>query len=278
MTQTNSISALIITFNEIGYIEKCIDSISFAEEIIVVDSFSTDGTYEYLLAHNKVKVVQRPFKNYTDQKAFALQQASHNWVLFVDADEVVNKDLKVEILQTVSDKNAAEAYYFYRQFLYQGSRLNFSGWQTDKNHRLFRKNKVRFVHDKLVHETLEIDGTSKKLKTKLDHYCFKTFEDYERKMLRYGELQAQEKFKKGETYNLAKMFIKPFWRFSYNFIFRLGFLDGTKGLNVCYLNALSVYHRYTTLQHLQASATQTNQYQPSGKQRKYTLGKESIIS
>ncbi len=136
-TQNRKLSALVITYNEIGYIEKCIASVSFADEIIVVDSYSTDGTYEYLLNHPKVKVIQHPFKNFTVQKSFTLEQATNDWVLFLDADEVVTPELQQEIKQTLeSDKNHS-AYWFYRKFMFQQQNLRFSGWQTDKNYRLF---------------------------------------------------------------------------------------------------------------------------------------------
>ena len=107
------ISALIITYNEIGYIEKCIQSINFADEIIVVDSFSTDGTYEYLANLDNVKVIQHPFDNFTLQKSFALKQASNDWVLFLDADEVVSENLKSEIIETISSNPEHSAYPYY---------------------------------------------------------------------------------------------------------------------------------------------------------------------
>ena len=88
ITKKEQLTALVITFNEIGYIEKCIESVSFADEIIVVDSFSTDGTYEFLKDHPKVKVIQNPFENFTAQKSFALKQATNDWVLFLDADKM----------------------------------------------------------------------------------------------------------------------------------------------------------------------------------------------
>ncbi len=97
--QNAKITALVITYNEIGYIENCLKSIEFADEIIVVDSYSIDGTYEYLSAHPKVRVIQHPFKNYTTQKAFTLEQSSNDWVIFVDADEVVTSELQKEILE-----------------------------------------------------------------------------------------------------------------------------------------------------------------------------------
>ncbi|MEO0570536.1 MAG: glycosyltransferase family 2 protein [Bacteroidota bacterium] len=250
-TPKQKISALIITYNEMGYIEKCLESISFADEIIVVDSFSTDGTYEFLSGHPKVEVIQRPFLNFTDQKSYALKLAAHDWVLFVDADEVVSNSLKNEIIETVNQENSYEAYWFYRKFMYQNKPLHFSGWQTDKNHRLFRKSKVHFTSERLVHETLQVNGKSAELKEKLTHYCYKDFDDYKSKMLHYGILKAQEELQKGKRFNYLKMWIKTTWKFFYNYVFRFGFLDAKRGLNVCYLNALSVYKRYHELRRLE---------------------------
>ncbi len=249
--KSEKITALIITYNEIGYIENCIRSVAFADEIIVVDSYSTDGTYEYLTSHPKVKVIQHPFENFTVQKSFALKHASNDWILFLDADEVVSNPLKNEVLETINDENSLAAYWFYRSFMYKNEKLKFSGWQTDKNHRLFRKSKVKFTDTKLVHETLEVDGLSGILKEKLTHYCYKNFEDYKAKMLHYGRLKAQECFYKEKKFNYFLMAVKPIWKFVYHYFLRLGFLDGKKGLHVCYLNSLSVYERFRKLKKLE---------------------------
>jgi len=245
------ISALVITYNEMGYIEKCIDSVLFADEIVVVDSFSTDGTYEFLKNHPKVEIIQCPFENFTAQKNFALKQANNDWVLFVDADEVVGDKLQKEIVETVNNPNACEAYWFYRKFMFQNQTLHFSGWQTDKNHRLFRKSKARFTDKKLVHETLDVDGKSCILKEHLMHYCYKDYEDYEGKMLRYGQLRAKEYFYEEKQFNYLLMVVKPAWKFLSHYIIRLGFLDGKKGVIISYLNALSVYERYKELKKLE---------------------------
>ncbi|NDV44409.1 glycosyltransferase family 2 protein [Flagellimonas sediminis] len=243
-TPRQKLSALIITYNEMGYIEKCLNSISFADEIIVVDSFSTDGTYEYLLGHPKVKVIQNPFENFTAQKSFTLKQATNDWVLFLDADEVVTDGLKNEIISTINNPEANEAYWFYRKFMFQNQPLNFSGWQTDKNHRLFRKSKAVFTDRKIVHETLEVDGKSGVLKEKLIHYCYKDYADYKSKMLKYGQLKAKEDFYKEKYFNYFMMVVKPAWKFFNHYIIRLGFLDGKKGITICYLNALGVLERF----------------------------------
>lgn len=249
--QKEKITALIITFNEIGYIEKCIDSISFVDEIVVVDSFSTDGTFEYLLSHPKVKVIQNPFENFTAQKSFALKQASNDWILFVDADEVVPTGLKNEILETVKKPNDIAAYWFYRQFMFKNEKLQFSGWQTDKNYRLFRKSKAKFSDRKIVHETLEVNGASGVLNEKLVHYCYKNYEDYKSKMLKYGRLKAIECFYKERKFNYLLMYLKTSWKFFNHYFLRLGFLDGKKGFTICYLNALGVLERFRELKGLE---------------------------
>ena len=213
ITKKEQLTALVITFNEIGYIEKCIESVSFADEIIVVDSFSTDGTYEFLKDHPKVKVIQNPFENFTAQKSFALKQATNDWVLFLDADEIVSDALQNEITETVASDTDISAFWFYRQFMFQNEKLNYSGWQTDKNYRLFRKSKAVFSDCKIVHETLDVDGTSGILKEKLTHYCYKNYEDYKGKMLKYGRLKAIESFYKEKKFSYVMMVLKTSWKF-----------------------------------------------------------------
>jgi len=250
--QRKKITALVITYNEIGYIEKCLESIAFADEIIVVDSYSIDGTYEYLSSLPNVKVIQHPFKNYTAQKAYTLEQASNDWVLFVDADEVVSIELRKEIIETVNNSTKTHAaYWFRRKFMFQQEKLRFSGWQTDKNYRLFRKSKVKFSAKRIVHETLEVDGTSGILNEKLTHFCYRNFKNYKSKMLCYGRMKAKESFLKNKRFNIVLLFLKPTYNFLYNYIIRLGILDGFKGITVCYLNALGDWERYLELRRLE---------------------------
>jgi glycosyltransferase involved in cell wall biosynthesis len=250
-TPKQKISALIITYNEIGYIEQCIDSVLFADEIIVVDSYSTDGTYEYLQNHPKVTVIQHPFKNFTAQKAFTLKQAKNDWVLFLDADEVVSNELKEEIEKTINCNQNHVAYWFYKKFMFKNEPLSFSGWQTDKNYRLFRKSKVRFCEKRIVHETLHVDGTSGVFQKKLTHYCYKDYASYRTKVLSYGRLKAIEAFKTNKKFNYHLFFLKPIWKFFHSYILRLGILDGKKGYVVCKLDALCYVELYRELQKLE---------------------------
>ena len=246
------LTALLITFNEIFHIEEVLDNIAFADEVIVVDSFSTDGTAEKVRSRPNIKLFQRPFKNFTDQKSFALKQASHDWVLFLDADERVTEPLREEILKTVQlDTPPANAYFFKRTFMFKNDVLHFSGWQSDKNYRLFRKSKVYFTEERIVHETLVINGKSATLDNKLIHYSYKDYEDYKGKMIKYGQMKAAEELDKGYTPNLYHFWFRPFYKFINHYIFRLGILDGKKGIIICYLNALGVHARYKELARLQ---------------------------
>ena len=264
--QSTKITALVITYNEIGYIENCLKSVAFADEIIVVDSYSTDGTYEYLVAQPKVRTIQHPFKNYTAQKAFTLAQATNDWVVFVDADEVITPELQQEIVETVNGDQKHAAYWFRRKFMFQKRRLRFSGWQTDKNYRLFRKSKVQFSNKRIVHETLEVQGSSAVLKNKLTHYCYRNFTNYKHKMLLYGRLKAKEALQQGKRFNYFLLLGKPTFRFVYNYIVRLGILDGIKGIKVCYLNALGDWERYLELRRLELQEKKAASLEPVTQQ------------
>jgi CDP-glycerol glycerophosphotransferase (TagB/SpsB family) len=251
-TKINKISATLITYNEIINIDAVLANLQFADEIIVVDSFSTDGTIERIKKNTRIKLIEREFKNYTDQKSFAMAEATNNWILFTDADERVTDALKNEILRTVNSDDSAAAYYFYRTFMFQNKVLHFSGWQSDKNFRLFQKNKVSFVQDRIVHETLNVNGRVGILKHRLIHYSYKDFEDYKGKMIKYGQMKAQEELKKNYDPNIFHFVFRPFYRFINHYIVRLGFLDGRKGIIISYLNALGVYSRYKELKRLRS--------------------------
>ena len=245
------ISALLITYNEEHNIEEVINNISFADEIIVVDSYSSDSTVTLIKKHEHVTLIQRKFINYTDQKSFALEQATYDWVLFLDADERITPKLKDEIISVTNGiKNDIVAYFFTRTFMFQNKILKYSGWQSDKNYRLFRKSKVHFTKKRIVHETLIVDGKSNILKNKLLHYSYKNYEDYKSKMVKYGKMKAVEEAKKGKKAYWLHFIFRPWYKFFNHYILRLGILDGKNGIIICYLNALGVYTRYKELKRI----------------------------
>ncbi|MBE8723937.1 glycosyltransferase family 2 protein [Flavobacterium hungaricum] len=241
------LSALIITFNEEKNIETVLADLAFADEIIVVDSFSSDRTFEIASQFKNVTIKQRIFDNFAFQRNYALSLASHPWILFIDADERLTPELKKEIEIVINQKNNISAFFMKRNFMFKNKSLRFSGWQTDKIIRLFKKNEAVYNEEKIVHEKLIIKGDTGILKNKLIHYSYSNFEDYKQKMIFYGELKAQEELSKNTKPNFFHFYIRPAYQFLNQYVFRLGFLDGRKGIIICYLNALSVAVRFQKL-------------------------------
>lgn len=252
-SEKQKLSVLIITLNEEHHIKSLLEDVDFADEIIVVDSYSTDKTVNIVESFANVKLIQHHFTNYTSQRNFALDQAKNQWILFIDADEKLTSELKSEIVTAINSKNVASAYFIYRIFMFKNCRLNFSGWQTDKIFRLFDKSKCRYNEERTVHEKLIVSGKIASLKHKIIHFSYSSYKDYKSKMYNYGILKANEKFAKGiKPYFLMQLF-HPLYTFLYQFIIRFGFLDGRKGIIICYLNAYSVYIRYKELRRITSS-------------------------
>jgi glycosyltransferase involved in cell wall biosynthesis len=247
---SNKISVLIITLNEQTHMYALLSDLDFADEVIVVDSYSTDRTKCISESFKNVRFLENKFENYTAQRNFALTQARNNWVLFIDADERLTPALKQEILETVERNDNISAYLFYRKFYFKNRILRFSGWQTDRIYRLFKKDKCRYTHRRLVHEKLDVNGKIAVFKNRLVHYSYADYESYKRKMIVYGKLKAMEKFQIGFKPTFFHIYGHSTYNFLYQYLIRLGILDGRKGVVICYLNALSVSARYQELQRL----------------------------
>ncbi len=239
------ITALAITLNEAHNIEGYIKSHWFVDEIIIVDSFSTDDTVALALKYDKVTVYQRVFDNFSAQKNFAISKANNDWVTFFDLDEEVTELLAKEILE-VSRKPKAIAYFVKRNYNFMGKRIKYSGFQTDYVIRFFNKNHCRY-NSNLVHETIEADGITAKLKNTSPHYTYQSFDHYTGKLHHYSELQAQMLYEKGKKPNLYHFLFRPWYRFWHQYIVRLGILDGKEGFILAYVSAFSVFKRYVNL-------------------------------
>jgi GT2 family glycosyltransferase len=235
------ITAIIPTFNEEIHIEEAILSISFADEIIVIDSFSTDATVTLAKKHN-VKIVQRVFDDFSSQKNFAISKASNDWVLLLDADERIEKPLKEEIIKTINANSTYSAFYIYRNFFFKEKRLRYSGWQRDKVIRLFRKEDCRYKGK--VHEEIYTEGEIGFLSEKINHYSYKEYNVYKDKLKSYAKLQAQELLEKGKFVTPYHLFIKPLARFFIQFFIQGGFLDGYQGFVISWTQAFGVWRRY----------------------------------
>jgi glycosyltransferase involved in cell wall biosynthesis len=239
------ISAVAITYNEQEHIERFIKSLSFADEIIIVDSNSTDRTVS-LAEKCNTKVYKRDFDNFSAQKNYALEQASHDWILFFDLDEFISEELANEIQTKISNAIDVSAFKVKRNFYFMGKRIKYSGFQNDAVVRVFKKSKCTFGGN-LVHETLEVNGNVETLKNKSDHYSYKSFDVYNEKLTRYSKLQAAILYNKNVRPKFYHFILRPFWRLFHQYFIKLGFLDGKEGFILAYLSAFGVFKRYLFL-------------------------------
>ena len=239
------ISAIIPTLNEESHIEDAIKSVDFADEILIIDSFSTDKTIEIAKKFN-VKIIKREFDDFSSQKNFAIGQAKHPWIYILDADERVTKKVKKEILKAVKKPKDKVGFYVKRSFYFAGKHIKYGGCQRDKVVRLFLKEYCRY--EGVVHETIKTKGDLGFFKHKIEHYSYKSLDHYIAKMNQYGELRAKEYFNNGKQINyFFHISIKPLVRFFIHFIVRFGFLDGFQGYLFARCQAYGVYVRYIKL-------------------------------
>lgn len=240
------LTAIIPTGNEIHNIEAVIASVSFADEILVVDSFSTDGTYEEA-TKLATKVIRREYEYSASQKNWAIPQAKYEWVLLVDADERITPELKAEILDVLKqDSQEHVAYWITRMNHFMGERVNYSGWRNDSVIRLFKRDLCRY-EDKHVHSEIIADGSVGKLKNKLYHNTYTTFDKYLEKMNRYAWWQAKDYNKKTGALTPYHFVIKPFWGFFKHYVVQSGFRDGVVGFTIGFLQAYVIFMRYVKL-------------------------------
>ena len=238
------ISAIILTLNEETHIADAIKSVSFADEIIVIDSYSTDRTLELAEKHD-VKLIQRVFDDFSSQKNYAIQQAKYDWVYVLDADERVTPALAQEILLTVKSPRDFVGFYIYRTFYFFNKRIRFGGWQRDRVVSLFLKEYCKYVG--VVHEKIVTNGKLGFFKNKIEHFSYKSYDHYISKMNHYGALRGKQYFEEGRKVSLFHILIKPPVRFVIHYFIRLGFLDGFTGLFFAKIQAYSVFVRYVKL-------------------------------
>lgn len=245
MENPTKISALAITLNEAHNIEAYLKGLWFVDEIIIVDSFSSDETVALASKHEKVTVYQRKFDNFSAQKNFAISKAKNDWVTFFDLDEEVTENVAKEILE-ISKKPKAIAYFVKRDYNFMGKRIKYSGFQTDYVIRFFNKNQCRY-NSNLVHETIDANGKTAKLSHSVPHHTYKSFDHYTGKLHQYSELQSKMLYQKGKKPTLYHFLFRPWYRFWHQYIIRLGILDGKEGFILAYVSAFSVFKRYVNL-------------------------------
>ena len=245
MKNSLKITALAITLNEAEIIESFVESLWFVDEIIIVDSFSTDSTAALASKDSRVTVYERESDNFSAQKNFAISKAKNDWIIFFDPDEEITEQLGEEIISTLKNPLGV-AYFVKRELHFMGKRIKYSGFQTDWVIRVFHKDYCKY-NGNLVHETLDAKGVTAKLKSRLPHHTYKSFDNYTGKLHKYSALQARMLYEKKQKPHLFHFLFRPLYRFWHQYIIRLGILDGKEGFILAYINAFSVFKRYINL-------------------------------
>lgn len=237
---SKKLSILIITKNEEENIKPLLSSLDFGDEVVVVDSYSTDKTTEFAEKLG-AKVLYREFDYHAAQKNWALKQLKNDWVFIIDADERIPDSLKEEIISFLNKEETKEkAFWIKRVNFLMGEKVKYSGWQNDKVIRLFNKHFCTY-NDKLVHEEVITDDKIGILKNKLEHYTYKDFNTYFEKFQKYSTQKALIKSKKHKKINLFHLVGKPSFKFFQRFILKKGFLDGKIGIIV---SSMAAFHDF----------------------------------
>ncbi len=236
------ISATIITFNEERNLPRAIESLRCCDEILIVDSGSTDRTVELAVKFG-ARVLEANWRGYAGQKNYASDEATHDWVLSIDADEALSEDLEAEIWQLKKNGPSCDAYTVPRLAQYLGKWILYSGWYPDRKIRLFDRRKARWVGD-FVHESVVSTGQVGELQGNLLHYTCGSLSEHLKTMDRYTTLAAEEVVAKKKPVGYRHLLFDPFWAFLRSYVLQRGFLDGMEGLTIAYMASLYTFLKY----------------------------------
>jgi glycosyltransferase involved in cell wall biosynthesis len=245
-----TVSAIVVCFNEEHNIRGCLESLRWCDEIVVVDSFSTDRTLEICRQYTN-RVIQHAWAGYRDQKAFAHSQATKEWVILVDSDERVSPDLQSEIREALRrDKGAYAGYAIPRLVFYLKRWWRRGGWYPDYDVRLFLRRRATWG-GKDPHEKILVDGRVKKLEHPLYHYTYRNITDHIERINRFTSISSKELSKEGQRMRLFDALFRPAFRFFRSYILKRGFMEGFAGFYVAVTAAIYVFLRYAKLWELE---------------------------
>ncbi len=264
-----SVSVVIIAKNEESRIEACLQSVSWAQEIIVIDSQSTDRTIDKARQYTS-RIYSRPFDNFRDQKNYGMSLAAGDWILSIDADEVVSEELKSSILEAVNKASSWNGFYVTRSNFIFGEQFRYGGQGSEHILRLFRRGTGKF--ERPIHETLVVDGPVGNLNGILFHYTIATIKDYRRRLEQYTDFEAEWMAARGTRFSLTQLLVVPVARFFYFYFFRLGFLDGPKAFLYHMLSSYYYFLKYRKLFALERASKKENRH--AGCRRDTSLPQE----
>jgi glycosyltransferase involved in cell wall biosynthesis len=252
-----TISACIISFNEEANIGGCLESVAWCDEVVVVDSFSTDRTAS-LARERGARVVQAAWPGHVAQKNRAVEEAGSEWILSLDCDERVTPRLKDEVLSLLTSGPGADGYFISRKLLYLGRWLEHGGWYPEWRLRLFRRASGRW-RGVDPHDTVEVKGRVERIPpggrgaeaAVILHHSFSSLSHQLKVLDRYSEIQAGELFRSGRRAGASHLALRPLWRFVRGYLFQGGFLDGRPGFHMAVNHAYAAYMKYAKLWELE---------------------------
>jgi glycosyltransferase involved in cell wall biosynthesis len=243
---TPAVSAIVVCFNEERNIADCLESLRWCDEILVVDSFSTDGTVEICRQYTD-RVIQRKWAGYRDQKAFAHSQAMKEWVLLVDADERVTPELREEIQRALSQDGDKYAAYSVPRLVYYLHRWWWrGGWYPDYDVRLFRRDRATWGGMD-PHEKILVNGKVRRLQHPLHHLSYRDITDHMQRINRFTSISSHELNQTGRRWHLTDPLFRPAFRFFHSYIVQRGFMEGFAGFYVAVTAAVYVFLKYAKL-------------------------------
>lgn len=245
MSKIEKVTAIIPCFNEENTIAKCIESVLWADEILVVDSFSTDKTPEIVKSFPKVTFVQHEYINSATQKNWIIPQAKNNWIFLLDADEYAPEKLINEVNHIIHHQPKHDAYWIYRNSIFMNKLLKHT-WKHDRVIRLFKRDTCKY-QDLHVHSEVETTGTVGVMKNKIIHDTYKDWTTQLKKGERYTTWGAYDRVDKIEKVTLYHLMFKPAFAFFREYVLRLGFLDGKQGFIIASLTGWNVFNRFVKI-------------------------------
>jgi len=241
----NKISATIVTLDEERNIERCLKSVQWADEIVVVDSGSTDRTLDICRDYD-CRIIETEWLGYARTKQLAVDAAANDWIFSIDADEEATPELGAKIMEITKSQGPVKGFRINRRSFYLGKKIRHSGWRKDFPLRLFHRNFGRF-NLKPVHEGVEVNGDVGRLQEVLYHYTFPTLATHVRKIELYSELGAAEKKERGAKAGVPGAFFRGGYEFFRIYFLKAGFLDGRRGLILACNSAFAAYMKYLLL-------------------------------
>lgn len=236
------ITATIITYNEERNIARAMESLRCCDEIVVVDSGSSDRTAE-IAEKLGARVIEYPWGGYARQKNYAAECASNDWILSVDADEALSEALEGEIWQVKKKGPAYDAYTMPRLAQYLGRWILHSGWYPDRKVRLYHRAKATWVGD-YVHESLTVNGRTGHLESDLLHFTCDSLSEHLKTLDRYTTLAAEQLVAQKKHIGFTQLLLDPMWTFWSTYLLRLGFLDGMEGMAIAWMAAIYNFVKY----------------------------------